>query len=291
MFELDPTPKQRVWFLERIGRKPNVLVRHVRAEPEALEAWASASLVHTLQTGARRVYAGTTDGTERFGVRYDAIVVDTFLDADQALAAIDLDEQSRRDLLEAHDVLAVRPASDEQMVALRLLSKIIRRIAPKTPSTALHAPKSTEEHESKIWLSSDELERAMGAPMAAPLVVYNLNEERDQASYDRGFPGNARVTGEQAYGRYARNVVPMVLRRGGRPMVVGRPLGVLTGAEDHLLQDRWTSFALVYYPQRAALVDMISQPDYEEYAEHRVAALERADLRLTTPMDGFDPGV
>jgi uncharacterized protein (DUF1330 family) len=92
--------------------------------------------------------------------------------------------------------------------------------------------------------------------------------------------------GAERYARYASEAVRMVEGRGGRLLWMGRPDQVLIGDVD---ADDWDAVALVSYPNRAAFIDMISQPDYLKAHEHREAGLERTVLLAMTPetMEGL----
>ncbi len=95
-----------------------------------------------------------------------------------------------------------------------------------------------------------------------------------------GAAGDGGGGGAERYAKYASEVVRMVEDRGGRMVWMGRPDQVLIGDVD---ADAWDAVALVSYPNRAAFMDMISQPDYLEAHEHREGGLERTVLLAMTP--------
>ncbi len=73
----------------------------------------------------------------------------------------------------------------------------------------------------------------------------------------------------------------MVESRGGKVLWTGRPEHVLIGDSD---ADDWDLVALVSYPSRAAFIDMVTSPKYEEAHTHRERGLDRTVLLACEPM-------
>ena len=119
--------------------------------------------------------------------------------------------------------------------------------------------------------------------------MVNLNKNREKARYERPIDEDPKVSGEDAYARYGRNTLPMLFERGGRPVWMGEPVSVLVGTEGHPLVESWDTFALVYYPSRLALRDMVGSERYRSGLHHREAGLERAAVMPGTPWPEFDP--
>jgi uncharacterized protein (DUF1330 family) len=78
-------------------------------------------------------------------------------------------------------------------------------------------------------------------------------------------------SGEEAYSLYGSAAVRMVEERGGRVVWMGRPIGVFIGDID---ANQWDAIALVSYPSRQALLDMVATQEYQKAHEHREAGLE-----------------
>ena len=102
--------------------------------------------------------------------------------------------------------------------------------------------------------------------------------ERD-ASEKTGTAG--ATTGAAAYRDYSDQVVSMVEARGGRVIWTGRPEHVLIGDPE---ADAWDLVALVSYPSRAAFIDMVTSPNYEEAHTHRERGLDRTVLLACEPL-------
>ncbi|MCZ7530381.1 MAG: DUF1330 domain-containing protein [Acidimicrobiia bacterium] len=109
-------------------------------------------------------------------------------------------------------------------------------------------------------------------PGSGPLRMVNLLKFRETACYtDEPDPGG---TGAEAYGRYAEVALRKVSERGGR---------IVTALEagPHLVGDpdvSWDQVVVVEYPDRAAFLDMIADPEYLAVLRHRDAGLERTEL-------------
>ena len=89
------------------------------------------------------------------------------------------------------------------------------------------------------------------------------------------------ATGAHAYRDYSDQVVKMVEARGGKVIWTGRPEHVLIGDP---AADAWDLVALVSYPSRAAFVDMVTSPNYEEAHADRERGLDRTVLLACEPV-------
>ncbi|HXB37256.1 MAG TPA: DUF1330 domain-containing protein [Acidimicrobiales bacterium] len=88
-------------------------------------------------------------------------------------------------------------------------------------------------------------------------------------------------SGAGAYREYSDQVVKMVESRGGKVIWTGRPENVLIGDS---IADDWDLVALVSYPSRAAFIDMVTSPKYEEAHTHRERGLDRTVLLACEPV-------
>ncbi|MEE9279213.1 MAG: DUF1330 domain-containing protein [Myxococcota bacterium] len=96
-----------------------------------------------------------------------------------------------------------------------------------------------------------------------PVTMINLVKYRD-----RSLDGDG--SGREAYQRYTQRAQDYVESRGGRVLwagVVGE-----AALQDGLTDDEadWDWALLVYYPNRAAFIDMVTSPDYLAANEHRL---------------------
>ncbi len=115
----------------------------------------------------------------------------------------------------------------------------------------------------------EQVARLAAGAGEGPIVMVNLLRFRDEAG-----PPDEGASGAEAYGRYAAAIPPFLERAGGRLLsAVACQEGVI-GPDDA----EWDVVALVEYPSREAFLGMVSDPQYLEIHQHRVAAL--ADSRL-----------
>ncbi len=93
-----------------------------------------------------------------------------------------------------------------------------------------------------------------------PIVMVNL-----MRFHDRSLDGNG--SGWDAYLRYSALTVPMIKARGGTLLWTGNAKAVALGPQDG---NQWDYLALVYYPDVAAFIDMMTSADYENLSDpHR----------------------
>ena len=117
------------------------------------------------------------------------------------------------------------------------------------------------------------LEELAKIPDGQPFAVINLNLYKEWAEYPEGTVSE-KLTGQQAYERYAELSTPFVNKVGGVPMWRGSFGLVLIGPDDA----RWDEILIMQYPERSAFEKMLADPDYQEIVFHRTAAIK--DSRL-----------
>lgn len=124
-------------------------------------------------------------------------------------------------------------------------------------------------------------------PRDEPIQMLNLIRLKDQADYPPGHPNHGKgMSGLDAYREYGRASSEIFRSLGGRQVWAGRPDCVVTGPAD----ERWDLAFIAEYPNAAAFLAMVTNPDYREHVKHRQAAV--ADSRLIrmkplTPGQGF----
>ena len=109
-------------------------------------------------------------------------------------------------------------------------------------------------------------ERA-GTDGDGPVVMVNLLKFRDRAAYPDG--RDAHISGFEAYTRYGIAVKGIIEQLGGRMLYVGVVDGLMIGECEEL----WDQVALVEYPSRASLLEMVNSPEYHAIEVHRDAGL------------------
>ena len=135
-------------------------------------------------------------------------------------------------------------------------------------------PSTGQVEEPTVNQTNSSPDRATFARLAElpddePLIMLNLLE----------FKGDG---GAASYAKYGRVALPQIEKRGGKILYRGRPL------VDDPAAGHWDSVAIVYYPSRAAFLDMMSDPDYRVGLADRTAGLKRTVVYAFT--QSRDPG-
>lgn len=107
-----------------------------------------------------------------------------------------------------------------------------------------------------------------------PFVALNLNRYRGRADYPAGTP-DADVSGREAYLRYGIVAFAAIHATGGRILWAADAREVAIGCE----HERYDEVVAVWYPSRAAFLQLEDFPGYREAFEvHRRASIEHASL-------------
>ena len=97
--------------------------------------------------------------------------------------------------------------------------------------------------------------------------MVNLLKFKKKAEYEDG--RETELTGREAYGLYAAEVVAHLAKVGGRPVIGGQVTGLRLGQVEEL----WDSVVIAMYPNRKAMLAMIMDREYLKSAVHRTAGL------------------
>jgi len=111
------------------------------------------------------------------------------------------------------------------------------------------------------------------ADTPGPIVMLNLLRYREQADYPDDFEAEP-CPGKEAYRRYSAQALARIESVGGRVIYWGRVQASVIAPD----AEEWDEVFLVEYPSRAALLEMLSQPEYRAIVPHRTAGL--LDSRL-----------
>lgn len=114
----------------------------------------------------------------------------------------------------------------------------------------------------------------------SPINMINLIRFRAKADYPSDHEcARANLTGEEAYQRYGAATLGFLNKLGARVVWAGAPNLVVIGPAD----EQWDMAFIVEYPSVAAMISMISDPDYQKIAIHRTAAVEDSRLIRCAP--------
>ena len=101
-----------------------------------------------------------------------------------------------------------------------------------------------------------------------PIRMLNLLKFKEFADYGDGI--DAKLSGAEAYKRYAVEVTKMINKVGGEIVFDGQANALVIG--DGELE--WDSVGIVEYPSVAAFLGMTSSEEYQKIHVHREAGLE-----------------
>lgn len=126
------------------------------------------------------------------------------------------------------------------------------------------------------------LDTMRALPQDEPVVMVNL-----MRFHTRALDGSG--TGWDAYLRYSKATSPLIKARGGTIIWAGDAIATAMGDTD---AHKWDYAALVYYPTRAAFLDMLTSEIYETVseplrraacAEHVIIATREAYSKMAMP--------
>ena len=114
-----------------------------------------------------------------------------------------------------------------------------------------------------------------------PIFMVNLLKFKDRAVYPDKRESN--LSGKEAYAIYSKEVVGHLEKVGGKPIFGSEVTRLMLGE----VEDLWDQVAIAMYPNRKAMLKMISDPDYIKSAQHRVAGLA-GQLNIETKIRNND---
>ena len=122
------------------------------------------------------------------------------------------------------------------------------------------------------------IEAIRALPQGEPVVMVNL-----MRFHARALDGQGRATPEtgwEAYLRYSKATAPLIKARGGTILWAGTADAIAVGDP---ATHPWHYVALVFYPTRAAFLDMMTSEAYQTTSEPlRVAACAEHVIVATT---------
>jgi uncharacterized protein (DUF1330 family) len=270
---LEPTNEQRSAFKDVQGTLALVQFLAIK-DRDAYNHYRSASERAVQDIGGQRTHGVNIDQVLAGGeMHYQSITVDIFPSNEAALKAFNAVSPERQVALSDIYALAVHPATRLPRIAKAfsflapLLNRMLGTESEKdmTGFAELADPEKGPVPETLAVLKEHD--------QTMPFYMMNLNKYYPKAQYDNG--GN--ISGEQAYNRYGRRILPYLISVGGYPDFIGHILGVFVGDESSPLHDDWSDFAMVYYPSRQNFIHMMTNAP-QEGAHHRDAGLEKAVL-------------
>lgn len=129
--------------------------------------------------------------------------------------------------------------------------------------------------------TAEQLTAFAGADLTTPIVMLNLNRYRDRAAYAQPSPDDD-LSGREAYLRYGGVALRAMAEVGAHVLWMAPAEQVFAGCE----HEEYDEALLVWYPSRAAFLEMISLDWYRDALVHRDAALAQASvIALAGPVE------
>ena len=122
--------------------------------------------------------------------------------------------------------------------------------------------------ENKVTPNEEQINGFLEDPEIGPISMVNLLKYKEKAIYDDGRDTN--LSGEEAYGLYAAEVINLVEKYGGEFLFAGKVNRLMLGE----VEEMWDSIAIAKYPNRKAMFEMTMDPEYQKIHVHRDAGLE-----------------
>ncbi len=120
----------------------------------------------------------------------------------------------------------------------------------------------------KVTPNEEQINGFLENPEIGPISMVNLLKYKDKAIYKDG--RDTDLSGEEAYGLYAVEVINLVKEYGGEFIFAGKVNRLMLGE----VEEMWDSVAIAKYPNRKAMFEMTMDPKYQKIHVHREAGLE-----------------
>lgn len=274
---IDPEESRRT--LERdAGARKVALIFHLKiADFEAYKNWLDET---NSKMGSRRMYRVKVDPAPREGMVIDEIVIDEHSSSRSALEFMSTFGAGLKQVCRDLAVLAMvpePPATFRIVKAISWLVRLFKGVKDRgIPSSNWKAENAA------VWPDEHQMNVARSQNLDEPLFVYNLNKYKAVANYQPPDDIGKKISGQEAYDRYAKIAGFELLRRGAFPVYGGKPICLLEGGSDCMLADRWDKFIFVRYPQRRNLLATIESDQFIKGQIHRDAGLERVAIFMAT---------
>ncbi len=122
--------------------------------------------------------------------------------------------------------------------------------------------------ENKIFPNDEQLKGFDDNPDLGPIKMLNLVKLKDKAEYSDG--RETKLSGLEAYMLYGEEVKKHLEKVGAKIVFSGPVSRLMIGEIDEL----WDLVAVAEYPNRAAMLKMMTDPEYIKTSVHREAGIK-----------------
>jgi uncharacterized protein (DUF1330 family) len=135
--------------------------------------------------------------------------------------------------------------------------------------------------------SREHFDAFKALPRDVPIHMLNLLRFNEHAAYPPDhLNANKGWSGAEAYDEYGKASGPVFRSVGGNIIWRGRMETMVIGPDDK----NWEMAFIAAYPNSAAFLKMISDPDYQKAVVNRQAAVLTSQLIRFAPLSGDDAG-
>lgn len=126
--------------------------------------------------------------------------------------------------------------------------------------------------------SKDQWQRVLGRPDDQPITLINFFKLNEMANYPEGSAETSeRISGEEAFNRYAAVSMPALQQAGGSFLMMGSMDGGFLGEDED-----WDVVAIGQYPNKEAFLKLYGNPEYQKAFPHRSAACKDQKVYICT---------
>tara|TARA_A100001388_G_scaffold276336_1_gene263803 strand:- start:2315 stop:2716 length:402 start_codon:yes stop_codon:yes gene_type:complete len=122
--------------------------------------------------------------------------------------------------------------------------------------------------ENKVLPNEQQLKGFIDQPEIGPIKMLNLVKLKKFAEYSDN--RETKLTGLEAYILYGEETQEHLKKVGAKLIFSGPVSRLMIGEVDEL----WDLVAIAEYPNRGAMMKMMTDPEYIKSSEHREAAIE-----------------
>jgi uncharacterized protein (DUF1330 family) len=120
-------------------------------------------------------------------------------------------------------------------------------------------------------------------PRDVPINMLNLLKFNEHAQYPADHANAAQGwSGPRAYQEYGKTSGPIFQRGGGSIIWRGQMEAMVIGPADR----HWDAVFIARYPNSAAFMEMVTDPEYQKAVVNRQAAVKTSRLIRFKPLDG-----
>ena len=135
--------------------------------------------------------------------------------------------------------------------------------------------------ENKVLPSEEQIQGFLEPDAKSPIYMVNLLKFKDVAEYEDG--RETELSGRDAYMIYGLAVAELIKKVDGELVFMAAVERLMLGEVEEL----WDQVAIARYSSRAATLEMMQMPEYQEIAVHRSAGLAgQLNIETVDPIGG-----